>query len=112
MEETTDAEASGPDTVELGGNIEISGFKDVDYASMIVVKKIIGNYVKRFSEQFNGFEHFKMTMKKVHETPGSEKYELKAEAVVDNKPTNAEITERNLFVAVDSVLKKIEASLS
>ena len=38
------------DTMQLGGNIELSGFSGVDGASMIVLKKIIGNYGKHFSE--------------------------------------------------------------
>ena len=38
------------DNVQLGGNIELSGFRDIDGASMVVLKKIIGNYARRLSE--------------------------------------------------------------
>ena len=32
------------ETLELGGNIELKGFGSMDKSSMVIVKKIIGNY--------------------------------------------------------------------
>ena len=100
------------DSVQLGGNIELSGFKDIDGASMVVLKKIIGNYGRRFSDISDKFESLKITMKPVHETEKSEKYEIHAQLINDGKSVVSEIVERNLFVAVDSALKKIESEIS
>ena len=100
------------DEMQLGGNIQLSGFKDIDGASMIVLKKIIGNYGRKFSEFSDKFESLKITMKPVHETEKSEKYEIHAQLMNDGKSVVSEVVERNLFVAVDSALKKIESEIN
>ena len=100
------------ESMQLGGNIELSGFRDIDGASMVVLKKIIGNYGRRFSEIADKFESLKVTMKPIHETEKSEKYEIHAQLMADGKPYVSEVVERNLFVAVDNALKKIENEIS
>jgi hypothetical protein len=100
------------DNLVLGGNIELSGFREVDGSSMIVIKKIVGNYVKRISEQKPDFEKLHLVAKEIHKTENSEKYELHAKAIIAGKTFTSEITEFNLFVAVDQVLKKLESELS
>ena len=100
------------DNIQLGGNIQLSGFRDIDGASMVVLKKIIGNHVRRMNELSDKFENLSITMKPVHEKEKSEKYELHAKLMVGGKPIVSEVVERNLFVAVDSVLKKIVSEIS
>ena len=34
----------GAEMIELGGNITLAGFKELDHAELIVVKKITGSY--------------------------------------------------------------------
>jgi len=36
--------------IELGGNINLEGFDDIEPMQMIVAKKIIGNYAKKVSD--------------------------------------------------------------
>lgn len=96
------------DVVELGGNIELSGFKEVDGATMIVLKKIIGNYARKFSETCMKFERLSVIMKKVHEREKSEKYEIHAKVLDNGTPFAAVVTDFNLFFAVDNALKKVE----
>jgi ribosome-associated translation inhibitor RaiA len=98
--------------MQLGGNIELSGFRDIDSASMVVLKKIIGNYGRRLSDVSDKFESLKVTMKPVHETEKSEKYEIHAQLINAGKSVVSEVVERNLFVAVDNALKKIENEIS
>ena len=100
------------DVMQLGGNIELSGFKDIDGASMVVLKKIIGNHVRRMTEISDKFESLKVTMKPVHETEKSEKYEIHAQLMNDGKAVVSEVVERNLFVAVDDALKKVISEIS
>ena len=100
------------DVLRLGGNIELSGFKDIDRPSMIVLKKIVGNYVKRMSELSENFENLSLTMKPVHATEKSELYEIHAKLMDNGKPFVSEVTERNLFVAIDNALKKIISEIS
>ncbi len=95
--------------IELGGNISLVGFNEVGSAEMIVLKKIIGNYTRKFSEKCKEFENITLTMKPVHKIGPSTKYEIQIKLIDGGKPLNADITHKNLFVAVDSTLKKIEA---
>ena len=98
--------------MQLGGNIELSGFRDMDGATMVVLKKIIGNHARRMKELNDKYESLKITMKPVHETEKSEKYEIHAQLMAAGKPVVSEVTERNLFVAVDDALKKIISEIS
>ena len=100
------------DTLTLGGNIQLAGFRDVEPATMIVVKKIVGTYARHFSGKFPKFELLKVSMKKIHEKEHTEKYELHALVVDSGRQHAASVTERNLFVALDAALKKVESSIS
>ena len=99
-------------TVTLGGNIQLSGFSDLEPASMIVLKKIIGTHARRLSGKHAKLELLKLSMKKVHEQEHSEKYEVMATVVIEGKIYNSEVTERNLFFALDSAIKKVEHEIS
>ena len=100
------------DALQLGGNIELSGFKEIDSGSMVILKKIIGNYARRFSDTCESFEKLTLSMKKVHETEGSKKFEIHGLVVNKGKTITSSLTERNIFMVVDSVLKKIENEIS
>ena len=69
-------------------------------------------YVGCFSFFSGKFESLHVTMKPVHETEKSEKYEVHAKLMDNGKPFVSEVVERNLFIAVDSALKKIVNELS
>ncbi|MBN1503315.1 HPF/RaiA family ribosome-associated protein [Candidatus Woesearchaeota archaeon] len=98
--------------IELGGNIELVGFSELEPASMIVLKKIIGNYARRYTELSSEYEKLSLTLKPVHQIEGSQKYEIHAKVLKAGKPVTSEITDKNLYYAIDSVLKKIEKMLS
>ena len=104
----SEEEVAPEETLELGGNIELSGFKGLDRDSMIILKKIVGNYAKKFSEGSTSFEKLSLKMKIVHAKEKSEKYEMHGMIVDGGKRYNSEITDRNLFFAVDKVFKNIE----
>lgn len=97
--------------LELGGNIVLSGFQSLDRDAMIVLKKVVGNYARKFSEKSKGFEQLSLKMKLIHAQEHSEKYELKGTVVDSSKQYTSEITDKNLFFAVDKVFKKIEAMI-
>lgn len=92
-------------------NIQLAGFRDVDSSSMIVVRKIVNNYARRISELTEKLEVLKVTLKPVHEREKSEKYELHAKLVDNGKVYASEMTDRNLFVAVDTVLSKLVSEM-
>ena len=97
------------ETVELGGNIQLTGFKQVEPAAMVVLKKIIGGYAKKFSERCDKFEKLGLTLKPVHKNEHSEKYELHGMVVDNGKTHTTEVVDRNLFFALSIVLKKLDS---
>ena len=106
--EPRDDENQASDSVELGGNIKLSGLRHFDRSEIIVIKKIVGNYARRFSEICNKLEELSVHMKLVHEKEKSELFELKAHIIDNGKQVNASVTGRNLFFSLDEVLKKLE----
>lgn len=111
VEETKAEEEKAEDVLSLGGNIELSGFRDIDGGSMVIVKKMVGNYAKTFSERCKGFEKLRVHMKVVHETPKSKKYELNATLFDSGEKHTAKEIDRNMFFALDSILKKLEGMI-
>jgi hypothetical protein len=100
------------DLLQLGGNIELSGFRDFDGGTMVILKKIVGNYARKFSTTCSSFEKLSLTLKKVHETEASKKFELHGLVIDKGKAYTSEVTDYNLFVVLDMVLKKIEAEMN
>ncbi len=88
-------------------NIELSGFRSIDPSTMSVLKKEIENHTRRIQELTKNPERLHITLKSVHEREKSEKYEVHAKLIDNGKLYVAETTERNILVAVDSVLKKL-----
>ena len=104
-------EENSEDILRLGGNIQLSGFSDVDRSQMVVLKKIVGGYVKRYTELCQNFESLALNVKFVHKTEQNAIYELHAKCMDNGKPINSEADDRNLFIVLDLVLKKIEAEI-
>jgi hypothetical protein len=95
--------------IELGGNITLVGFKDIDSSEMIVLKKIIGNYTKKFNEKCKNFESITVSLKTVHDIEKPGKYEVQVKLMDEGKPVNSNVTNANLFISVGDALKKIES---
>ncbi len=86
--------------VRLGGNIELFGVERIDGASMIVLKKIIGTYARKFSEK--GLDRLSVYF-------GDK--EVKVEAVSQGNTVASAASHSNLFFGVDNALKDIEKQL-
>ena len=96
------------DSMELGGNIELVGFHELASSDLIVLKKIIGNYVRRFSNHLNeDYESASVHLKKIH---GS-KYEVHAKVIAKGKQFVSEAVENNIYIGVAEVLKKLESQI-
>ena len=95
------------ESFKLGGSIELSGFRDIDSSSMIVLKKIIGNHARRIAELTKKLEVLHITLKPIHEREKSEKYEVHVKLIDNGKVFASEAIGRNLFVVIDAALKKI-----
>jgi len=95
------------ETLQLGGNIELTGFSEMEKGVMIILKKIVGNYARRMSDRADNFEKLSLHVKKVHAKEKGEIYELHAKMLDNGKPFTSTVEDRNLFVAIDNSLKKI-----
>jgi hypothetical protein len=102
--EAADSEA---DLLKLGGSIELSGFSSIDRGSMIILKKIIGNYARKLSDNSQSFEALKLRVKTVHDSI----FELNCQVVDGGNVITSSVEDRNIFVAVDSALKKISEQM-
>jgi len=99
MEEENQTESK--DSVSLGGGIELNGFKDIEGAKMIVLKKIIGNYVKQIQEKKSDYEKISITRE------GDQDITIKLDLTAGGTKTEAEETQNNLFSATANAFKKI-----
>lgn len=95
------------DLLKLGGSIELSGFSAVERGAMVILKKIIGNYARKLADASKSFEALKLRVKKVHDNI----YELNCQMVDGGNVITSSVEERNIFVAVDSALKKISEQI-
>ena len=94
--------------MELGGKISLSGFNEIKRDELVISKNLIGGYARKFSDNIHEYEGLKLHLKLVHKTPGSEKYEIHGSVLFEGKMVQSEVVERNLFIALDIVLKKLE----
>lgn len=104
--EVEEIESSGTDMIELGGNITLRGFDRIDGGSMIILKKIIGNYARTFSDNLKGFEKVNVTLRS-----SGDSYVTLAEVVNNGRSTSSEISDRNVFFCVSRALEKVNNSL-
>tara|TARA_Y100000310_G_scaffold275745_2_gene292440 strand:- start:859 stop:1122 length:264 start_codon:yes stop_codon:yes gene_type:complete len=86
--------------VELGGNIEIIGFDEVDPGRLIVIKKIIGNFAKKLAED----PEFKKIKLELIDKDG-----VKIKVSLTGKEEKVvEAEDKNLFFALNKALEKLE----
>lgn len=97
------------DALQLGGNIELTGFRDIDRSSFVIVKKIVGNYARKFSDNCASFEGLQLHLKSLNES-GS-KFELHGKLSEKGGTLVAKETDFNLFFVLDRTLKKLESQL-
>ena len=100
MSENTD------DSIVLGGNIELSGFRSLDPGSMFILKKIVGTNVRKLSNKLTNIQKISIHMK----IAGGE-IEIAAKLVDDGKVYNSSVSDKNLFFAVDKAFEKLDTSL-
>lgn len=96
------------EVIELGNSIELVDFKDVERDKFFIIKKIVGNFVKKIQDKNNGFEKLSLHLKSVHNS----EYELLGKLIVSGKVFSSEVINYNLFYALNEILKKLEAESS
>jgi len=95
------------DKLSLGGNIELVGFKQVSLSDVVVVKKLVGHYTRKIQENCKNFQGITVILKEIHKVENTAKNELHVKVLDDGKAFSSEVVDKNLFVALDSVLRKV-----
>ena len=99
------------DIIELGGNIELSGFREIEKINNVVINKIVGNYARKFSDIGTNFEKLQLQLKTIHGVGVNKKVELHAKVTDNGKVFASQVVDRNLYFALDAVLKKVKAEM-
>jgi ribosome-associated translation inhibitor RaiA len=100
--------------INLGEFITLKGFADEEGSTMVVVKKMVGSYVKKIMEDIESFQDATITLKRIHGhekegkvVGGKSEVHVKLSA---GKVSAAEFTDFNIFVALDKAFKKAIAA--
>ncbi len=86
--------------IELGGHIKLEGFHELEPAKLIVIKKIVGNYAKKMSEDLSEFSELLLEMKQQEE-----QFELTTTITAAGRNSTATTSSENLFIAMDNALR-------
>tara|TARA_Y100000310_G_C20700699_1_gene829580 strand:+ start:643 stop:930 length:288 start_codon:yes stop_codon:yes gene_type:complete len=88
--------------IELGGSIKLSGFENLDPATLIVVKKIVGNYAKKMSQESQDFSGLFLEL-------NSENNNFSINATVSKKlgDIDSKSDSTNLFFAMSKALNVV-----
>ena len=112
MEEQTN-QTNEQELINLGDKIRLVGFKgNITRADMAVIKKMVGNYVKKFFEYCGEDKVREVSLHyKKHGTEDSHKIELKTKLDYDGKLLTTTATGFNLFVVLNDVLAALEEEI-
>lgn len=100
------------EALNLGGNIQLVGFKQVSMSEVVVVKKIVGGYTRKIQESCKNFQSITVMLKEIHKIDNNAKNEIHVKVLEDGKSFHSEVVDKNLFVALDSTLKKVLAEVT
>ncbi len=101
--------------INLGELITLKGFNDEDGSTLVIVKKMVGSYIKKIMDDKESFQNATVTLKKVHGhlekgqiKGGKSEVHIKINA---GKVYTSEVTDFNLFFALDKAFKKVSAEI-
>ena len=89
-------------TMKLGGNIELKGFNEVEPAQLVVVKKMVGSYVRKITD--SGVTPDNVTVAK-------EGDKCSITVKTKDKEVKTEETNSNVFFCLDKVLAEVLTNL-
>jgi len=90
---------------KLGGNLALVGFEILEPTELVVVKKIVGNYIRKMSNNGN-YKEMKLTLQQ-HKHGKTFKHEIKGLALFEEGRFNSDAMEWNLYTALSKVCDKM-----
>lgn len=89
--------------IELGGNITLEGFENLEPGALVIVKKVVGNYTKKISNNILNFERILISLDKDDLNNVKVKLHKNGEVIME------EGSDSNLFFALDKALSKFNS---
>ena len=89
--------------IELGGNIKLKGFSELDAATLIVVKKIVGNYTKKLSNDHPDFMELFLELNQTED----KKFNINANLSRKSGELTSNVDGKNIFFAISAALEGI-----
>ena len=86
--------------IELGGNIKLDGFDNLEPAKLIVIKKLAGSHTKRATEKTTNFKEIVISLK----SQNPSEVEIK---LTTDKEIFSLAKDKNLFYALDKAFSSI-----
>lgn len=86
--------------IELGGNIKLEGFDNIEQSKLVVIKKIVGNFIKKLEAENKVAIFLKLSEE-------NSEFKIDAELNVNEQNKTSSVTEKNLFFALNNVLTKL-----
>lgn len=90
--------------IELGGNIKLEGFDNLEPAKLIVIKKLAGSHTKRSAEMCKEFKEILITLK------SQDPFEIEIKLSADKELTSIG-NDKNLFYALDKAFSSLNEKL-
>lgn len=89
----------------LGGNIALVGFEILDPSELIIIKKMVGNYVRKMGNH-GDYQEMRLTLQQ-HKHGKSFKHEITGLSIFKEGRFNSNVTEWNLYNALAQVCDKM-----
>jgi len=86
--------------IELGGNIKLEGFDNIEQSKLVVIKKIVGNFIKKLEAENKVAIILKLSEE-------NSEFKIDAELNINEQNKISSVTEKNLFFALNNVLTKL-----
>ncbi len=88
--------------IKLGERITLEGFEGLEPGNMTILKKMIGNFVKKISEN-RDFSNLTLNLQN--------KYDISSTLNINSKKLENQASGNNLFFCLTELFKNIEKSL-
>ena len=86
--------------IELGGNIKLEGFDNIEQSKLVVIKKIVGNFIKKLEAENKVAIILKLSEE-------NSEFKIDGELNLNEQNKISSVTEKNLFFALNNVLTKL-----
>lgn len=91
---------------ELGGGIILLGFDVLDRDEQLIIKKIVGSYVKDFCKVLPDYKSLEVQLEK-----NDASFDLEVKLINESGIIKKVESKENVFVGLDGALKKVEKAI-